>query len=129
MLELAANFEGGELVRIRAIAGNHGIPSRFLVQILLQLKNAGLVASTRGAAGGYKLLKAPESVTLGEVISAIEGPLGRDQTSMTADSAAAQALLDVCNEIADKQREMLDSVTIADLQERVRRAPSDMYYI
>lgn len=129
MLELAANYEGGELVRIRSIAGNHGIPSRFLVQILLQLKNAGLVASTRGASGGYKLLKAPEDINLSEVIAAIEGPLGRDQTPMTADSAAAQALLDICNEVADKQREMLEAVTISDLQDRVRQAPSDMYYI
>ncbi len=55
VLELARAFDLGEPVRIRTIADEHGIPSRFLVQILLQLKGAGLVSSTRGAAGGYQL--------------------------------------------------------------------------
>src|SRR5437868_6117456 len=50
MLELAASYGSGEPVRIRKIASEHGVPSRFLVQILLQLKGAGLVNSTRGAA-------------------------------------------------------------------------------
>ena len=44
----------------KAIADKHGISQRFLVQILLQLKAAGLVASTRGAAGGYQLARPPE---------------------------------------------------------------------
>ena len=51
VLELAARHGRGEPVRIRDIADAHGIPSRFLVQILLQLKTAGLVQSVRGAAG------------------------------------------------------------------------------
>ena len=49
VLELAVNYNSGKPVRIRAIAQTHGIPSRFLVQILLQLKGANLVSSTRGA--------------------------------------------------------------------------------
>ena len=59
VLELARAFDSDEPVRIRSIAEEHGIPSRFLVQILLQLKGAGLVNSTRGAAGGYQLAKPP----------------------------------------------------------------------
>ena len=51
VLELARAYDSGEPVRIRTIADEHGIPSRFLVQILLQLKGAGLAASTRGARG------------------------------------------------------------------------------
>ena len=51
VLELAARHAVGEPVRIRDIAEAHGVPSRFLVQILLQLKSAGLVQSIRGAAG------------------------------------------------------------------------------
>src|SRR5215467_8368810 len=73
MLELAAHYGSNEPVRIRTIADEHGIPSRFLVQILLQLKGAGFVASTRGAAGGYQLVKPPEEITLGEVMAVIEG--------------------------------------------------------
>ena len=51
----------------------HGIPSRFLVQILLQLKGASLVVSTRGAAGGYRLARPPAEITLAEVIEVMEG--------------------------------------------------------
>jgi len=64
MIELAAQYGRGEPLRIRKIAERHHIPPRFLVQILLQLKGAGLGASTRGAAGGYHLLKSPEQVSL-----------------------------------------------------------------
>jgi len=52
MLQLAEEYSGGEPLQIRRIADEHGIPARFLVQILLQLKGGSLVISTRGAAGG-----------------------------------------------------------------------------
>ena len=55
MLEMAQQYGSGEPLQIRRIADEQGIPARFLVQILLQLKGAALVASTRGAAGGYRL--------------------------------------------------------------------------
>ena len=71
MLELAASYGSGEPVRIRRIADEHGIPSRFLVQILLQLKGAGLVASTRGAAGGYQLTRPPGEISLATVMNVI----------------------------------------------------------
>ena len=61
MLELAANCADAQPVRIKAIADAQGIPPRFLVQILLQLKTAGLVASVRGAQGGYQLARPPET--------------------------------------------------------------------
>src|ERR1700735_2272211 len=64
MLERSASFGSGEPVRIRKIAEDHGVPSRFLVQILLQLKGAGYVNSTRGAAGGYELIKPPDEISL-----------------------------------------------------------------
>ncbi|HEY3394892.1 MAG TPA: Rrf2 family transcriptional regulator, partial [Lacipirellulaceae bacterium] len=63
MLQLAQEYDSGEPVQIRRIADEHAIPGRFLVQILLQLKGAGLVASTRGAAGGYRLARPPHEIT------------------------------------------------------------------
>ena len=65
---------------IREIAERHGIPERYLVQILLQLKGAGLVASTRGAAGGYRLARPAASISLSEVLAAVDGP---DEPSRT----------------------------------------------
>ena len=73
MLELAKEYDSGEPVQLRRIAAEHGIPARFLVQILLQLKGASLVASTRGAAGGYRLARPPQEITLADVIDVMEG--------------------------------------------------------
>jgi Rrf2 family protein len=76
VLELAAQFGSGETLRVRMIADRQGIPSPFLVQILLQLKSAGVVESTRGAAGGYRLARDPATLSLGEVVAIIEGVAG-----------------------------------------------------
>src|SRR5262249_41731932 len=78
MLELAANYREPQPLAVKAIAEAHGISPQFLVQILLQLKTAGLVDSTRGAAGGYHLARAPEAISLADIISAIDSrPVSR----------------------------------------------------
>jgi Rrf2 family protein len=130
MLELAASYGSGEPVQIRRIAHKHGIPSRFLVQILLQLKGAGLVTSTRGAAGGYELIKPPAEVSLGDVMSVIEGAQEFQPTSSAApDSLAAQVLLSAWQEVTDVEQEMLGGITFAELRERAREKSGDMYHI
>ncbi len=73
VMQLAASYGTGVPVRVASIAAAHGIPSHFLVQILLQLKNAGLVASTRGAGGGYQLIRDPAEISLAGVLRVIEG--------------------------------------------------------
>lgn len=128
MLELARRYDAGEPVRIRDIAEEHGIPARFLVQILLQLKGAGYVASTRGAAGGYQLLKPPAKISLGEVMSVIEGgPAG--QTSQAAKSPTAVVLARTWREIETREQQMLRAINFADLAERARETADQMYYI
>src|SRR5262245_33748673 len=72
MLELAARYGEQQPVKIGAIAESQGISGRFLVQILLQLKTAGLVTSIRGAFGGYQLARSPESITLAGIVNAID---------------------------------------------------------
>src|SRR6516165_171862 len=59
--------------RVREIAEARGIPERYLVQILLQLKTAGLVRSARGADGGYQLIRRAEDISVADVIDAIDG--------------------------------------------------------
>jgi len=129
VLELAARFGSPEPVRIREIADTHGIPSRFLVQILLQLKGAGLVNSTRGAAGGYQLSKDPSEITLGEVMAVIDGQNGRIASSTSSDTSTTQVLLATWQEAAQAQQDLLDAVTFAYLVEQVRGRTEDMYYI
>jgi Rrf2 family protein len=131
MLELASRFGSGEPVRIRKIAERHDVPPRFLVQILLQLKGAGLVASTRGAAGGYHLLRPPENLSLGEVMDVIEGTkTGNGKgSSASPDSPAVKALLSAWQGVQKVQREMLHGISFAVLLERAREQDEQMYYI
>ncbi|MHC4399863.1 MAG: RrF2 family transcriptional regulator [Planctomycetota bacterium] len=132
MLELASRYGSGEPVRIRKIAERHDVPPRFLVQILLQLKGAGLVASTRGAAGGYHLLRAPESLSLGEVMEVIDGsPSNGDGkvSSASPDSPAVKVLVKAWQDIAAIEREMLNGISFAELLDRARAQDERMYYI
>lgn len=129
MLELTVAYGSGEPVRIRNIAETHGVPSRFLVQILLQLKGAGYVVSTRGASGGYQLAKPPEEITLGEVMQVIEGQEETIRSSTNADSPSARVLVAAWNEVAEVEREMLGALTFAELAARQRKQAENMYYI
>ena len=132
MLELASRYGSGEPVRIRKIAERHDIPPRFLVQILLQLKGAGLVASTRGAAGGYHLIQPPESVSLGAVMDVIEGASNNGQRkvcSASPDSPAVKVLIQAWKSVNDVEKEMLSGITFAELLERTRQRDGQMYYI
>lgn len=132
MLELASRFGSGEPVRIRKIAERHDVPPRFLVQILLQLKGAGLVASTRGAAGGYHLVLPPETVSLGDVMAVIEGATngeGKLATSASPDSPAVKVLNAAWQEVAETERRLLGNISFAQLLERAREQDEQMYYI
>jgi Rrf2 family protein len=130
MLELASRYGSGEPVRIRRIAERHDVPPRFLVQILLQLKGAGLVASTRGAAGGYHLIKPPDEVSLGEVMEVIEGSSRNNgQSSASPDSPAVKVLMQAWRDVDGVQRRMLKQLSFAELLERARDQDEQMYYI
>jgi Rrf2 family protein len=70
-----AEQPGEESVQIESIAEAAGIPRKFLEHILLDLKRKGLVASRRGRAGGYVLIKRPADITIGAILRAIDGPI------------------------------------------------------
>jgi Rrf2 family protein len=129
MMELAERYGSGKPVRIRRIAQQHGIPSRFLVQILLQLKGAGFVASTRGALGGYQLVKPPESISLADVMNVIEGQDEPIASSASDESISARVLQAAWQEVADAERQALRSISFADLVDRARHRAENMYYI
>lgn len=131
VLELASQYKSGEPVRIRRIAERHGAPPRFLVQILLQLKGAGLVASVRGAAGGYQLLSPPEEISLGRVMEVIDGRFdeSNQNASGSSDSPIVKVLTQAWKEVAAAQHKMLDGITLADLLERAKTPAEQMYHI
>ena len=129
VLELAARQATGEPVRIRDIAETHGVPSRFLVQILLQLKAAGLVQSIRGAAGGYVLAREPEEITLLDVMTVVDRQVGKAPTSAARSTATTRALNRAWKKVVNQEREMLSGVTFAELIEDLKGAAEGMYYI
>ena len=127
MLELATVDEG--LVKGERIAQSQGIPLKFLENILIDLRHAGIVHAQRGAEGGYRLARAPADVTIGEVIRAVEGPLasvrGEPPESVTY-SGAAQNLQTVWVAVRASLRSVLDDLTLAEvvdgrLPQRVRK--------
>jgi Rrf2 family protein len=76
LIELAVEQAGeGQPLRIEEIATRSATPKRFLEHILLDLRNAGYIASVRGRHGGYALIKAPNEVPLSEVLRLIDGPI------------------------------------------------------
>lgn len=128
MIELARQHGSRVPVRLARIAKTHGIPYYFLVKVLLQLKNAGLVMSTRGAAGGYQLSRDPAQIVLADVVAAIEPPWQWDSGSL-GDTPASRVLQASWREAIDAYRHVLETITLDDLLERVRGQSENMYYI
>jgi Rrf2 family protein len=130
MFELAANHGSSQPVRVKAIADTHGIPQGFLVQILLQLKGAGLVASTRGASGGYQLARSPEEISLADVIDAIDRSLTPRPSSVgSPHSPAVQAIQEIWKEIRAEEQRRLEELTLADLVRRTQQSSGLSYQI
>ena len=130
MLELAANYREPQPVRIKAIAEAQGIPPRFLVQILLQLKGAGLVASSRGAAGGYHLTRTPDTIRLAEIISVIDPTsLGPSGPRVPSASSVVRVARGVWHEVQQQEQRILEKTTLAHLVQRSRESDVLSYQI
>lgn len=122
MLELSLRHGQGP-VTIGQIAQTQGIPVRFLEAILRQLKQAGLTESVRGKEGGYTLARDPKTISVGEIIRLIEGPLIAVNPGAAADtSLSSTPLPDVFANLWAAAETALDKVffgtTLADLVER-----------
>lgn len=70
-----AASEAPDALTIEEIARRSGAPKRFLEHILLEIRNAGVIASTRGRSGGYQLIKQPSEVSISELLRLIDGPI------------------------------------------------------
>ena len=117
-LELAAAADEGRPVKGERIATAQAIPLRFLENILMQLRHAGLVESRRGADGGYRLARPPAEVTLADVIRAIDGPLAGVSGARpeTLDFVGvAEPMRDVWIAVRAALRGVLERVTLADV--------------
>jgi Rrf2 family protein len=119
MMMLARHHQQGA-IKIREIAYEEGLPEKFLELILLELKNARLAESVRGAKGGYQLRRTPAEIPLSEVIRLIDGPLApfgdADQLrELIGRDLPQRALYQVFLDVRDAAAKILDHTTLADL--------------
>jgi Rrf2 family protein len=114
------------VLSIHAIAGQANIPKKFLEQVLLALKKAGIVQSHRGKGGGYSLRMAAAGVTLGAIIRAVDGPLAPLPCTSAVSPAKCPDCLDmascwlrgVMTEVKEGVGAVLEQITLVDLCRR-----------
>ncbi len=119
MMMLARHYNQGA-IRIRDIAYEEGLPEKFLELILLELKNARIVESVRGAKGGYQLRRAPSEIRLSEIIRLIDGPLApfgdaEQLRSLIDRDLEHRALYQVFLEVRNAAAKILEHTTLADI--------------
>lgn len=111
---------GTGTIKIRDIALENDLPEKFLELILLEMKNARIVESVRGAKGGYQLRRPPSEIHLSEIIRLVDGPLApfgdaEQLRSLIASDADHRALYEVFLKVRDSAAKILESTTVADL--------------
>lgn len=116
---------GDSVVRIQTISQHQNIPKRFLEQILNDLKSAGIVQSRRGVAGGYRLAKPPEEITLAAVVRHVEGALApvscvseKFYEKCSCPDESRCAIRSAMKEIREAVVRVAERVTIAELCQR-----------
>jgi len=131
MLALTESGDGRP-IQVRAISQEHGIPVRFLEQIMASLKKAGLVRSVRGARGGYLLGGPSGSIRVAQVIQAVEGPIREEDAETEPGPPATQVVHALWHEAQDTVRAVFDAITLEELAKRkndLEGARSLMYHI
>ena len=127
LLVLGLNYDQS-VVRIQTISEQQNIPKRFLEQILNDLKSAGVVQSRRGMAGGYRLSRRPEEITLALAVRHIEGALApvscvseRFYEKCSCPDESRCAIRSVMKEVREAVVKIMERVTVADLCQRARQ--------
>jgi len=125
LLSLALHGDGAGPTSVRDIAERTGLPQPYLEQILLALKGAGIVRSKRGVGGGYVLAREPDAITLGDIVSAVDGPIvvgdfGEPHQNGACDHEGQCVLLAVWAGVGDEMRRLLDGLTLADVASMAR---------
>jgi Rrf2 family protein len=128
MMTLARRHEQGA-IKIREIAAESDLPEKFLELILLELKNARMVDSVRGARGGYQLRRPPSEIRLSEIIRLVDGPLApmgdaEQLRGLIDKDENHRALYEVFLEVRDAAAKILENTTVGDLVERGKQKKS-----
>lgn len=124
MAELARLHGSGELAQIEHLAETEAVPANFLAQILLDLRDHGLITSRRGNRGGYTLARPPEEISIYDILIAVEGACL--QLSGNFQGRSGRRLKQVWDEISKTLIEKTKSYTLDRLS---TKNPTEMYYI
>lgn len=122
MVDLAYNADGN-FIPIKEISQRQDISDKYLEQIINRLSKAGLLDSARGAQGGYKLAKAPEAYTVGEILRVVEGSLSpvacaSENCDCRCPRMDACVTIEVWQKIGSAINNVVDNITLADLAKR-----------
>jgi len=135
MLDLALCDDGETLQPIQDIARRQSIPQRYLEQVLLGLKRTGFLHSRRGSAGGYRLAKPPDQITVGALLSAVEGQAGVGFAGRASRGSAGDAggdLIQLWRAVSEAVDAVVDGTTLEDLRRQAaerRASTKPMYHI
>ncbi len=126
LLELAFDYEDNKVVSLTDISKRQNIPAKYLEQIMLILKGAGLISSKRGIGGGFFLLKSPEEIILGQVVRLIEGPIepiacGKRIHDYQCGEEDDCVFREIWVEVTDAISEIVDHITFADIMRRAKK--------
>jgi Rrf2 family protein len=121
MVQLARHYGTGP-ASLAGIAAEEDLPRAYLEQLVVNLREAGLVVSTRGARGGYELTRMPETILMSEVLRALEGPIAPmmcatddPEHAITCDRSARCTVNVLWVRVRDAITGALDSMTLAEL--------------
>jgi Rrf2 family protein len=131
MVDLALHA-GEDLQPIQDIAARQAIPQRYLEQVLLQLKRSGFLYARRGSAGGYRLHRPADQITVGALLRAVDGPTAGPEGRRGGRGEDAAGLQELWQTIAEAVAAVVDRTTLEDLRRRAleRRATArPMYHI
>ena len=134
VLELALNYENDAPVRVQDIADRHGIPMKFLFQIMQILKRVNIVRSRRGTDGGFVLGRHPSQITVGDVIKSVSGPFVQLSCLESGDFAEVCDRKNTCHfkpiwfDLDRAIASVLNNVTFEDLAKRARASQDQVMY-
>ena len=123
MLELACHYGEGTM-ELREIAEKEDISAKYLEQVIVPLRTAGLVKSVRGSKGGYTLAKPPSDISLREIFEGLEGPVNLVDCLIDAEACQRTSTCvtrEIWKEVSDVIEKIFSSVTLEEMVNRKRK--------
>ena len=123
-------YSGNDIVTVKSISERQNISERYLEQIFASLRKGGIIKAKKGAQGGYFLTKEPKKITIGDILSVLEGDLLLIDVEAEDNDIENYLINNLWHIANEKIRKFFDSMTLEDLVEGYKiKQTDDMYYI